>query len=144
LAAVVVGGELLVEGAVSMARELHVSEEVIGLTLVAFGTSVPELATTTVAAVRRHADVALGNVLGSNLFNLLGVLGVTSLTTWLPTPATTASFDLWILLGVSLLLLIFMRTGWRLGRPEAVVLLILYVGFIVAQFHGVGPMMAHG
>lgn len=141
LVAVIVGGELLVEGAVSMARELHVSEEVIGLTLVAFGTSVPELATTAVAAVRRHVDVALGNVLGSNLFNLLGVLGVTSLTTWLPTPPTTASFDVWVLLGASLLLLVFMRTGWRLGRPEALVLLVLYAVFIVAQFHGVGPMM---
>ncbi|MEM7442117.1 MAG: calcium/sodium antiporter [Pseudomonadota bacterium] len=143
LAAVIIGGELLVEGAVSIARELHVSDEVIGLTLVAFGTSVPELATTAVAAVRRQADIALGNVLGSNLFNLLGVLGVTSVTTWLPTPPTTASFDVWVLLGVSLLLLVFMRTGWRLGRPEAVVLLVLYVGFILAQFHGVGPMMVH-
>ncbi len=142
LVGVIVGGELLVEGAVSMARELRVSEEVIGLTLVAFGTSVPELATTAVAAVRRHADVALGNVLGSNLFNLLGVLGITSLVTWLPTPPTTASFDVWVLLCVSFLLLVFMRTGWRLGRPEAVVLLLLYAVFIVAQFHGVGPMMA--
>jgi cation:H+ antiporter len=141
LAAVIGGGELLVEGAINVASAIGVSDEVIGLTLVAFGTSVPELATTVVAALRRHVDVALGNVLGSNLFNILAVLGVTSLFGWIPAPATTAAFDVWVLVGVSVLLLVFMRTGWRLGRRESALFLVLYAVFIIAQFNGIGGEM---
>jgi len=141
LAGVIGGAELLVESAVSIARGVGVSEEVIGLTLVAFGTSVPELATTVVAAMRKHADVAIGNVLGSNLFNLLGILGVTSLIDIIPTPPATAAFDVWVLIAVSVLMIVFMRTGWRLGRREGAVLVLLYAVFVVAQFLGIGQMM---
>lgn len=141
LVAVVAGGELLVHGAVGIARTLGVSEEVIGLTLVAFGTSVPELATTVVAAMRRHADVALGNVLGSNLFNLLGVLGVTAIVVPLPLPDKIAAFDLWVMAGVSILLVPLMRSGWRLGRLEGGLFIMLYIAFVAAQFFGVGEYM---
>ncbi len=138
LAAVPLGAELLVTGAVGIARDAGVSEEVIGLTLVAFGTSVPELATTVVAGLRRHADVALGNVLGSNLFNTLGIMGVVTLFVPVDLPPQIARFDLWAMLGASLLVVVFLRTQWRLTRPEAAVMLTLYLAFIVAQFIGVG------
>jgi cation:H+ antiporter len=142
LVGVLMGGELLVNGAVDIARALGVSDEVIGLTLVAFGTSVPELATTVVAAMRRHADVALGNVLGSNLFNLLGILGVTSIVVPLPAGEKILAFDVWVLLAVTVLLIPFMRTGWRIGRGEGAVFVAVYVAFIAAQFFGVGEHMA--
>jgi len=141
LVAVLAGGELLVHGAVDIARVLGVSDEVIGLTLVAFGTSVPELATTAVAAMRRHADVALGNVLGSNLFNVLGVLGVTAIAVPLPMPEKIAAFDIWVLAAVSILLVPLMRSGWRLGRIEGGIFLLLYAVFVTAQFYGVGEYM---
>ncbi len=141
LVGVVVGAQLLVDGAVGIARTFGVSEEVIGLTLVAFGTSVPELATTIVAAYRRHADVALGNVLGSNLFNLLGVMGATTLIVPMELPPQIASFDIWVMAGVSLLMVQFMYTGWRLSRPEAAVFLVGYGAFITIQFYGVGAFV---
>lgn len=86
LLALFAGSTMLVEGAVSIAREFGVSEAVIGLTLVAFGTSLPELVTSFVALIRKHGDVAIGNVLGSNMFNLLGVGGVTAMVTADPSP----------------------------------------------------------
>lgn len=133
LAGVIAGAECLVHGSVNLARDLGVSEEVIGLTLVAFGTSVPELATTIVAAIRRHSDVALGNVLGSNLFNLLGIMGATALVIEVPMPPKIAGFDIWAMAFVSVLLLVFMRTGWRIGRREGAVFLALYLAFLAAQ-----------
>ena len=77
------GADLLVESSTNIALSIGVSETVIGLTLVAVGTSLPELATTVMAAYRRQADVALGNVIGSNMFNLLGIIGVAALVTWM-------------------------------------------------------------
>jgi len=97
LFAVVVGAEWLVTGATTLATEFGVPEEVIGLTVVAIGTSLPELATSIVAAYRGHSDVCVGNVLGSNLFNLFGITGVTALFAPLPFSDKIVSFDLWIL-----------------------------------------------
>ncbi len=144
LVAVIVGAELLVDGAVGIARALNVSEEVIGLTLVAFGTSVPELATTIVAALRRHADVALGNVLGSNLFNIFLILG--SVTLFVPVDLAIdapkiAAFDIWIMLATTVILFPLMATGWRLSRLEGGLFLLAYAGFLTAAFTGVGNMM---
>lgn len=133
LVGVIIGAEFLVHGSVSLARDLGVSEEVIGLTLVAFGTSVPELATTIVAAVRKQSDVALGNVLGSNLFNLLGIMGATALVIEVPMPPKIAGFDIWVMGFVTVLLLVFMRTSGRIGRREGAAFLILYVAFLAAQ-----------
>jgi cation:H+ antiporter len=101
------GAELLDNGSVNIAREYGVKEAVIGLTLVAVGTSLPELATTISAAIRRSADVAIGNVIGSNLFNMLAIPGIASLIGPMPVDQTFLTFDLWVMLGASLLLFPF-------------------------------------
>ncbi len=140
LFAVVVGAEWLVTGATTLATEFGVPEEVIGLTVVAIGTSLPELATSIVAAYRGHSDVCVGNVLGSNLFNLFGITGVTALFAPLPFSDKIVSFDLWILLAATAIIIPFMLTGRRISRPEGTVLLILYVAFIASQFIGMSGM----
>ena len=140
LFAVVVGAEWLVTGATTLATEFGVPEEVIGLTVVAIGTSLPELATSIVAAYRGHSDVCVGNVLGSNLFNLFGITGVTALFAPLPFSDKIVSFDLWILLAATAIIIPFMLTGRRISRPEGIVLLILYVSFIASQFVGMSGM----
>ena len=96
------GADLLVDSSVAIATEYGVSETVIGLTLVAIGTSLPELATTVMAAIRNHADVAMGNVIGSNMFNLLAIIGISSLIGPIPVDATILSFDIWVMLAASL------------------------------------------
>lgn len=130
LACVVLGGRLLVDGAVGLARAMEVSETVIGLTIVAVGTSMPELVTSLVAAARKQGEVALGNVLGSNIYNILGIGGATGLIAPTAVPPEIAGFDLWVMLGVSLLLLLFARTGWRVGRREGGVLLAAYAAYV--------------
>jgi cation:H+ antiporter len=141
LVGVIAGAELLVSGAIGLARAFGVSEEVIGLTLVALGTSLPELATTVAAGLRKHAEVALGNALGSNLFNTLGIMGVVAAVRPIDVPEKFLRFDFWVMLAAGVLLLVFLRSGWRLGRPEALTFLALYVAFIAAQFYGVGEML---
>ncbi len=98
------GADLLVDAATVIARDFGVSETVIGLTLVAIGTSLPELATTVMAAIRKQADVALGNVIGSNMFNLLAIMGIASFFGTIPVAAQFLQLDLWVMLGASLLL----------------------------------------
>ncbi len=137
-AAVLYGAELLVSGATELAKSFDISDEVIGLTLVAIGTSLPELTVSIVAAYRGHSDVCIGNVLGSNIFNLLGVLGITALVTPVPFADKIVEFDLWVLLGVTLLLVLLMLTGRRISRPEAVLLLALYGVYVASQFWGLG------
>lgn len=124
------GAELLVDGAVNIARTLGMTEAFIGLTLVAVGTSLPELATTVIAAIRREAGVAMGNVLGSNVFNLLGIVGVTALVGPIPVPAQMLAFDLWVMLGAALLLAPFVWRGRAIGRPAGVGLTLLYVAYV--------------
>ena len=121
-AAIGYGADLLVDGATALARDAGVPDEVIGLTLVAVGTSLPELATSIVAAYRRHADVCIGNVIGSNIFNLFGILGVTALAVPVPFADKIVDFDLWVLGGVTLLLIPLLLTGWKLARGEAALL----------------------
>lgn len=129
------GSELLVGGAVSIARAAGVSEAVIGLTLVAIGTSLPELATSIVAGIRRHSEVALGNVLGSNLFNILAVLSALSITIPFTVAAELIALDIWVMVGATLLLIPIMATKWRIGRLEGSFFLALYVGYIAWQFY---------
>ena len=124
------GAELLVDGSVRIATALGVSEAFIGLTLVAVGTSLPELATTVMAAIRREAGVALGNVLGSSVFNLLGIIGVAALVGPIPVPPQMLVLDLWVMLGASLLLLPFVWFGRPIRRGTGMVLTALYVGYI--------------
>ena len=134
LAGVSVGAHLMVGAATIIARGLGITETVIGITVVAVGTSLPELATTVVAAYRKHADVALGNVLGSSLFNILAILGVVTVVTPLPVPDEILHLDIWILAAVTGLVIAVALTGVRLGRPFGVLLLLGYAAFTAVQY----------
>ena len=133
LAALAGGAALLVEGATGIARSFGVPESVIGLTLVALGTSLPEVAATVVAAIRRHTDVAIANILGSNVFNVLGILGVAALVKPLPVADDIASIDIWVMLAASILILPILITGWRVTRREGALLLVLYTAYIASM-----------
>ncbi|WP_127112776.1 calcium/sodium antiporter [Shimia sediminis] len=125
------GADLLIDSAEIIARRYGVSESVIGLTLVALGTSLPELATTTMAALRRQADVAIGNVIGSNMFNLLAIIGIASLVGPLPVDPEFLEFDLWVMLGASILLVPFVYFRKDINRVWGIALTVLYVTYIV-------------
>jgi len=132
--ALVGGSHLLIDGALDIARRVGVSEAVIGLTLVAVGTSLPELATAIVAGMRRHSEIALGNVLGSNLFNLLLVLGVLALIIPFQVAEEMMSFDIWVMVGAAVVLMPVMMTGWRIGRREGAVFLIAYGIYVAMKY----------
>jgi len=139
LALLILGSQILLKGAVGIAESFGLSEAVIGLTLVAVGTSLPELSISVIAAFRRHADVAIGNVLGSNIFNLLGILGISALLQPLPVHERILQFDQWVMLATSLILLLFLYTGKRLSRAEGGLLLLgygAYLGFSFTVFGG--------
>jgi cation:H+ antiporter len=131
LVALVAGAQLLVAGATSIARAAGVPELIIGLTLVAVGTSLPELATSVIAALKREPDIALGNIVGSNIFNILGILGITVLVRPIDLPFERIAMDLAVMVALSVLLWPFLRTGMRLGRREGATLLGLYVAYVV-------------
>lgn len=124
------GADLLVDNATIIAKTYGVSDVVIGLTLVAVGTSLPELATTVVAALRRQADVALGNVIGSNMFNLLAIIGIASLVGPIPVDREFLVFDLWVMLAASLLLLPFVYFKLNITRTWGFALTALYGGYL--------------
>ncbi|MCT4607642.1 MAG: calcium/sodium antiporter [Pelagimonas sp.] len=125
------GADLLVESAREIALMFGVPDEVIGLTLVALGTSLPELATTVMAAIRRQADVAIGNVIGSNMFNLLAIIGVASMIAPIEVAEEFVEFDLWVMLGASLILAPFVLWKKDLGRTWGVILSALYIVYIL-------------
>lgn len=125
------GAELLVDSGIDIARQFHVPETVIGLTLIAIGTSLPELATTVMAALRKQADVALGNVIGSNMFNLLAIIGVASFVGPIPVDRGLLQFDLWVMLGASLLLLPFVVFKKDITRRWGVMLTAAYVIYLL-------------
>lgn len=118
LGLVVGGGALLVDGSVRIAADLGVSEEVIGLTIVAVGTSLPELVTSAVAALRKQGEIALGNVLGSNIYNIFFIGGFTGFVAPAVVPASMIAFDLPLLIAVSLGVMLLAWTGGRLSRLE--------------------------
>ncbi|MFZ5962334.1 calcium/sodium antiporter [Thalassococcus sp. BH17M4-6] len=124
------GADLLVDSATEIAQQFGVSDTVIGLTLVAIGTSLPELATTVMAALRRQADVALGNVIGSNVFNLLAIIGIASLIAPMPVDPDFLRFDLWVMLAASLLLIPFVFLKRNIGRRWGIALTLLYVVYV--------------
>ena len=136
LVGVVAGSHFLVTGAVELARGFGVSEATIGLTLVAVGTSLPELATAVMAALRRHSDLALGNVLGSNIFNILGVMGVVPLFGTLAIPAGVAAFDLWVMLGVTVFFLAWIVRRGTIGRAMGAVFLLAYAAYVASRYVG--------
>ncbi len=129
-----IGASLLIDGAVGIAETFNVPETVIGLTLVAIGTSLPEVATTVVAAIRREIGVALGNVIGSNLFNLLGVIGIAALIGPIPVPASVLHVDLWVMLAAALILVPLIYLGWALTRLWGIGLTTAYLLYVVALF----------
>ena len=125
------GAKVLVVNAEIIAREFGVPETVIGLTLIAVGTSLPELATTTVAAIRRQADVALGNVIGSNMFNLLAIIGIAALVGPIPVADEFLRFDLWVMLAASFLLIPFVFFGQNITRIWGAALTLLYMAYLL-------------
>jgi len=125
IALTVLGARLLVSGAVDLAEGFGVSQ-----TIVAVGTSLPELVACVIAALRRHSDVAVGNVIGSNIYNVFGVLGVTAMVYPIRIPPEIASLDIWVLLAATGLLAVFLRTGGGLQRLEGVAFLIGYVAYL--------------
>lgn len=145
LIGVVIGSHFLVDGAVGLARLLGVSEATIGLTLVAVGTSLPELATGAVAAYRRHSEVALGNVIGANTFNVLGIMGIVPLFGPLEVPRSIATFDVWIMLAITLFFVPWMIWRGAVGRVLGAVFLVAYAGYVASQYLGMsGVPMAPG
>jgi cation:H+ antiporter len=146
LAALVLGSRLLVESAVVFARFIGISDLVVGLTIVAIGTSLPEIATSALAALRGERDIAVGNVIGSSLFNILAVLGVTGLvsTAGIPVAEAARNFDLWVMLAVAAACLPIMFTGREIARWEGVVFLGYYAAYsaylvLASQQHSVLP-----
>jgi cation:H+ antiporter len=126
----VLGGELLVRGAVELARAAGMTERVIGLTIVAAGTGTPEVATSIVAARRGQSEIALGNVIGSNIFNILGILGISALLTPLAVAPEMIRSDFWWMLGLSLVLFPMMRSKAVVSRVEGGVLVLAYVAYL--------------
>ncbi len=132
----VLGARLLVLGAAALARAFGVPEAVIGLTLVAFGTSLPELASSAVAALRKETDIILGNIVGSNIFNVLAVLGVTALVTPMRNSFERAAPDLAVMLAFSAAVLVLMFRHSRLGRVGGGALLAAYLAYVGYLFVG--------
>lgn len=126
----VFGAAMLVDGAIQVARDYGISETIIGLTVVAVGTSLPEFATSAVAAFRRQPDVAIGNIVGSNIYNILGILGVTALVQPIPMPPEIMVIDVWVMLAAAVLLIVFALSGLSINRWEGGVLLAGYAAYI--------------
>ena len=124
------GSDLFVDSAINIASQLNIPEAVIGVSLVAFGTSLPELVVGIISAIRRKVDFALGNVLGSNIYNVLGVLGVSSFFGNFRIPPVIGSIDLFFVLFVTIMILGFMFFFKRLGRAYGSISLLLYISYI--------------
>ena len=129
------GSDLFVESAINIANQLNIPEAIIGVSLVAFGTSLPELVVGMLSAIRRKVDFALGNVLGSNIYNVLGVLGVSSFFGNFSIPRVIGSVDLLFMLFVTVMILGFMILLKRIGRTYGSIGLLFYVGYIVYVFN---------
>jgi len=132
---VVGGAEIVVDSAVKIMTVLGVSEKFIGLTMVAFGTSLPELATSVVAAIRKEMDISIGNLVGSNVFNIMSVLGAVSIVRPIPIPGGFFGSGLWfdylVMFFTSFLPLVMMRKTYTVSRRDGVILLFSYVGYII-------------
>lgn len=130
IAITIFGAGFLVDGSIALAKGMGISDTIIGLTIVAVGTSMPEFVTSVMAALRKHADVAYGNIIGSNIFNVLFILGVTALVQPIDIPAQIAQLDIWVMLAATALLVVFARTGIKLQRWEGVVFIAAYVAYV--------------
>lgn len=128
--ALVAGAELSVNGGVAIARVLGIEERIIGLTVIAMGTSLPEFATSVVATIRRETEIALGNVVGSNIFNVLGILGITATIFPVPVNPQSIAVDNWVMLAFTAALLPMMWRSRRISRGSALILLAGFVGYV--------------
>jgi len=137
------GAQLTVGGATTIAQSYGVDEAVIGLTLVALGTSLPELATTIMAALRGHAGLALGNVLGSNLFNLLAIMGLTAMITPVAVPEIVKQVDLWVMLAAALVLTPFVLAKKSITRLPGLAFVAMYIAYIIFVFMPRADEVAH-
>ena len=133
-----VGADQLIEGGVAIARQLGVPNAIIGLTLIAIGSSLPELTSCVIAAYRRQPGLAVGNVLGSNVFNILGALGAAALVGPIPVDLPVLEVDIWLMLAASLAVALFVFTGRSIGRLFGASFLVIFAVYITAQFTGVG------
>ena len=137
---IVLGAYVLLEGSVQLAREFGVSDVVIGLTIIAIGTSLPELAASVMAAIRGHPGLAIGNVMGSNLFNMFGITGISaaisemSMGALLQVPAQMVRFDLWVMFGSTMLISVILLRGWRIARLGGLAMMALYALYITVLF----------
>jgi cation:H+ antiporter len=138
LAALVLGGDIFVRGAVGLAAAVGMSERVVGLTIVAVGTSLPELAASLVAAFRGHSDMAVGNIVGSNVFNVLLILGAAAILTPVEAPLASIYVDVGALGVLTLIAAVSLRTARKLSRVEGALLLLSYAAFLAALVFGLG------
>lgn len=136
IVALPIGADLAVKGAAGLAASWGVSQAVIGLSLVAIGTSLPEFSTNVLAAIHKSSDVAIGNVVGSNMFNILGILGVTALLTDIPVDPHFMEFDLWVMLASALVLWIYVLRKATIGRFSGIVFLAAYIAYMFAIYRG--------
>lgn len=136
IALTILGAKLLVTGAIDLAQKAGISETVIGLTIVAIGTSLPELVTAVVAGLRNHGDVSLGNILGSNIYNILGILGITALVDPLVIPAEILRFDLWVMILATIMLAVFAVRKLKITRIEGGILLATYAVYLYMLYIG--------
>lgn len=141
LGCVIGGSNLLVVGAIGLAREIGVSEAVIGVTVVAVGTSLPELATAVVSAYRRHPEVAVGNVLGANIFNLLAIGGVVATVHPLDIPGRLLDLAVWVMLAATVALVSWLMFRGRFGRPAGLLFLAVYGVYVAVEY---GPSAGAG
>lgn len=134
LAVLIGGGHLMVSGAVVLAQIFGVPDSVIGLTVVALGTSLPELAASITAAIKRHTDVAVGNIIGSNIFNVFMILGTTAVIQPIPVPAEVLVLDVWVMLAAALALAALVARGQHMGRMVGIAFLAFYAGYVTWLF----------
>jgi cation:H+ antiporter len=130
IALTVLGAKLLVANATILAQSFGISETLIGLTIVAIGTSLPELATAVIAGLRGHSDVSLGNIIGSNIYNILGILGSTAIVQPLSIPKEIMSFDIYIMIGATLMMIFVPLRKKCISREEGFVMASLYFGYL--------------
>lgn len=130
LALTILGARLLVSSAIDIAARLQVPDTIVGLTIVAVGTSLPELVTSLMAAFRKQGDLAFGNIVGSNIYNIFGILGVTALVKPISVPPQIAHFDIWVMCGATALLVIVTMTRWRITRAEGGLMLLGYAAYL--------------
>ena len=134
LAVLLGSSRLLMWGAVVVAHKLGVADSIIGLSVIAFGTSLPELAASIVAALKKEGDLLLGNIVGSNIFNVLFILGTTAVVRPIIVSREGIWLDLGVMIGFSVLILPFLYTGYRMVRTEGAILVLLYCSYVVLLF----------